>query len=62
MFKAFAMFGTGAMVASPAGSRQKVGDLKCYRKHVAETSLKLFVTLNTVCGNHNVTPATCHLT
>lgn len=46
MFKAFAMFGTGAMVASPADSRQKVGDVRSQGKHVAETFLRLFVTLD----------------
>ena len=58
VFKAFAMFGTGAMVASPAGSRQRVGDLRCFAKQAAEKSLRLFVTL-TEWGDHNVTPATC---
>ena len=53
MFKAFAMFGTGAMVASPAGSRQKVGDDRFSGNQAAETFLNLFVTLlSTVWAGH----------
>ena len=63
VFKAFAMFGTGAMVASPAGSRQKVGDLRMFAQHAAEASLNLFVPLHIHWGDqtarHNIPATSC---